>query len=96
MVNITRMKNYLMAKGMEAVLPMVSEYSPDTLIKMIEKLKDSAIKRMADNHQGDEATKNMRIEAANGFFEMAKENFLISVLRLRKNCVIIFSLIPCI
>ncbi|MHC4870614.1 MAG: radical SAM protein [Planctomycetota bacterium] len=72
MINIARMKNYLMAKGMEAVLPMLSEYSPDTLISMIEKLKDSAIKRMADNHQGDDATKNMRIEAANGFFEMAK------------------------
>jgi MoaA/NifB/PqqE/SkfB family radical SAM enzyme len=66
------MKNYLIGKGLESVVPALSNYSPDTLISMIEKLKDSAIERMAANHTGTEEAKQMRIEAANGFFEMAK------------------------
>lgn len=72
MIGFSDMKNYLIAKGLETLVPALSDYSPKTLTRMIERLKDSAIARMAKNHPGTDETRQMRIEAANGFFEMAK------------------------
>ena len=72
MISMSRMKSYLAAKGMENLLPMLSAHSPDTLVKVIGKLKDKAIERMAANHPGTDEALQMRIAAANGFFDMTK------------------------
>jgi MoaA/NifB/PqqE/SkfB family radical SAM enzyme len=66
------MKNYLAAKSMQALVPTLSDHSPKTLVKLIERLKTSAIERMAANHTGSDETRQTRIDAANGFFEMAR------------------------
>ncbi len=72
MVSLSRMKNYLVAKGMESVIPMLSSHSPDTLIAMIDRMRQHGISRMRQYHKGTPAELERRIEAANGFFEMAK------------------------
>ena len=72
MPSFSSMKKYLMAKGLEAILPRLSDYSPNTLIYVMDKLQTAAINRMVSNHKGDERTKDLRVEAARGFFEMAK------------------------
>jgi len=71
-VGISRMKNYLLGKGMQSLIPVLSQHSPDTLISMIDKLRRHGIERMTRCHQGTPEELQRRIEAANGFFEMAK------------------------
>jgi MoaA/NifB/PqqE/SkfB family radical SAM enzyme len=66
------MKNYLMAKGMEKLIPALSSHSPQTLVNMIDKLRAHGVERMKNNHQGTPEELERRVEAANGFFEMAK------------------------
>ncbi|MFH0911373.1 MAG: radical SAM protein [Planctomycetota bacterium] len=72
MASLSKMKQYLVAKGLEKLLPALSDYSPGTLVHLIEKLKDNAIARMAANHTGDDYTLQKRIDASEGFFQMAK------------------------
>jgi len=72
MASVQRMKSYLMAKGMHRLLPLLGDHSPGTLVRVIEALKDTAMRRMASNHTGDEYTLQKRLEASNGFFEMAR------------------------
>lgn len=72
MASLSKMKSYLLAKGMQSAVPLLSSSSPETLVKLIEMLKNSAVARMAANHEGDDETRQMRIDAANGFFEMAQ------------------------
>ena len=72
MPSLSSVKNYLLSKGLEALLPMFSDYSPETLVYVMDKLQTAAINHMVANHKGNDVTKMMRTEAARGFFEMAK------------------------
>ncbi len=72
MISLNRMKNFLLAKGMESVIPFLSDHSPATLIKMIERLRVEGLKRMRAAHRGSAADLERRVEAAHAFFEMAK------------------------
>ncbi len=74
MVSLATMKNYLITKGMQAALPLLSDYSPKTLIRFIEMMRTRGIERMKQYHRGSEHELARRIEAANAFFEMAKRN----------------------
>ena len=65
------MMRYLVAKALEIMIPVMSAISPSLLTRIIEVLKSRAIGRMARNHKGDDYTRQMRIEAADGFFKMA-------------------------
>ncbi len=72
MAGLSRMKNYLLGKGMESLVPMLSQHSPEALIRLIDKLRAHGIERMKAFHKGTPAELERRIEAANGFFQMAK------------------------
>ncbi|MBN2712741.1 MAG: radical SAM protein [Planctomycetes bacterium] len=72
MASLSRIKNYLLAKGLESVVPMLSSHSPSTLITAMDKLRQVGIKRMTEQHKGTPEELVMRIDAANAFFEMAK------------------------
>lgn len=74
MFSLSNVKNYLIAKGMQAALPLISDYSPDTLIRFIETMRTRGIERMKKFHKGSETELARRIEAANAFFQMAKRN----------------------
>ena len=63
MFNIKDVKNYLIAKGMQAALPLISDYSPGTLIKFIEKMRVRGIGRMREYHRGTPEELDRRIEA---------------------------------
>ena len=74
MFNFSKAKNFLLAKGMQAALPFLSDHSPETLVKFIDMLRRRGIERMKAYHKGTEAELARRIEGANGFFEMVKRN----------------------
>lgn len=66
------MKNFLMAKGMQSVIPLISKHSPDTLISMMDKMRVHGLTRMKNYHTGTPEELVRRVDAANSFFEMAK------------------------
>lgn len=74
MFNLGKMKNFLLAKGMEKALPFLSDHSPETLVKLIDVMRTRGIERMKAYHKGSETELARRIEGANGFFEMIKRN----------------------
>ena len=75
MANFSKMKSYLIGKGMSAFLPALSKHTPDLLISMMDKFSHSGIKRMSEQHQGTPEDLERRVDAARGFFEMAKRKF---------------------
>ncbi|MDR1535092.1 MAG: radical SAM protein [Planctomycetota bacterium] len=74
-MNIGKLGGYLAGKGMSAFLPVLSRHSPDLLLAMMDKLSQNGIKRMSEMHRGSAADLNRRVDAARGFFEMAKRTF---------------------
>ncbi len=75
MANVSRLKNYLVGKGMSAFLPALSKHTPELLLAMMDKLSKSGIKRMSEQHRGTPEDLERRVDAARGFFEMAKRTF---------------------
>ncbi len=75
MANISKLKNYLIGKGMSAFLPALSSYTPELLVSMMDKMSQAGIKRMTEQHKGTPEELERRIDAARGFFEMAKRKF---------------------
>ncbi|MCL2000681.1 MAG: radical SAM protein [Planctomycetes bacterium] len=75
MADLSRLKNYLLGKGMSAFLPVLSRHSPDLLIAMMDKLSQAGIKKMSEKHRGAPEDLERRVDAARGFFEMAKRTF---------------------
>ncbi len=75
MVKIGDLKNYLIGKGMSAFLPALSKHSPDTLIAMMDRFSKHGIKRMTEQHTGSAEDLERRVDAARGFFDMAKGAF---------------------
>jgi len=71
-ISLSRMKNFLVAKGLQQVLPLLSDYSPATLVAMIDRMRTYGIDRMIKYHKGTPEDLQRRIEAATAFFEMAK------------------------
>lgn len=91
MVSLARMKNFLVAKGLQSVIPLLSDYTPDALLRMVDCMRTYGIERMKKNHRGTEAELARRIEAANGFFEMTKRKInVLSPQTQRKLCYNIF------
>lgn len=74
MFDLKKVKNFLIAKGMQTALPLLSDYSPETLIKFIDMMRVRGIERMKAYHKGTEAELARRVEGANAFFEMVKRN----------------------
>ena len=74
MLNLGKMKNFLLAKGMQTALPFLSDHSPDTLIKLIDVMRKRGVERMKAYHKGTEQELARRVEGANAFFEMVKRN----------------------
>ncbi len=74
MFNVGKMKNFLVAKGMEKALPFLADHSPKTLIKLIDMMRVRGIERMKAYHKGTEQELARRVEGANAFFEMVKRN----------------------
>ena len=75
MDNFGKLGKYLIGKGMSAFLPALSRHSPELLIAMIDRLSRSGIKRMSEMHRGTAEDLERRVDAARGFFEMAKRTF---------------------
>ncbi|MDR0363162.1 MAG: radical SAM protein [Planctomycetota bacterium] len=75
MASISKIKNYLMGKGMAAFLPALSRHSPETLIAMMDRMSRVGIEKMTKEHKGTPEDLERRIDAARGFFEMAKRAF---------------------
>ena len=75
MANLSKIKSYLMGKGMSAFLPALSKHTPELLISMMDKMSHAGIKKMSEQHQGSAADLERRVDAARGFFEMAKRTF---------------------
>lgn len=75
MVSFSRMKNFLVAKGLQQVVPMLSDHSPDTLLKIIDTMRNYGTDRMRKNHRGTPEELGRRIEAATSFWDMAKRKF---------------------
>ncbi|MDR3211282.1 MAG: radical SAM protein [Planctomycetota bacterium] len=75
MLNVQRLANYLAAKGMSTLLPTLSKLSPDILIGIMDHLSRAGIKRMSEQHQGSPEELERRVDAARGFFDMAKRKF---------------------
>ncbi len=74
MFSFTKAAKFLAAKGMGAALPLLSDHSPNTLVKLIDMLSKRGIERMKAYHKGTEAELARRIEGAKAFFEMIKRN----------------------
>jgi len=72
--NIKKAASFLLAKGLQTAVPMLSDHSPATLVKFIDMLSKHGIERMKAYHKGTEAELARRIEGARGFFEMVKRN----------------------
>jgi MoaA/NifB/PqqE/SkfB family radical SAM enzyme len=75
MSNLEKLGKYLAAKGMSAFLPAMSRHSPELLVAMMDKLSRTGIKRMSEMHKGSAEDLERRVDAARGFFEMAKRTF---------------------
>ncbi len=75
MAGLNTLKNYLVGKGMSAFLPALSKHTPELLISMMDALSKHGIKRMSEQHTGSAADLERRIDAARGFFDMAKRKF---------------------
>ncbi len=75
MASINKMANYLVGKGMAAFLPALSKHTPDLLLSMMDKMSRTGIARMSEQHQGTPEELERRIDAARGFFNMAKHKF---------------------
>lgn len=72
MSTFSRMKNFLLAKGLQELVPLLSDYSPNALISLMDRMRAYGIERMKKYHRGTPEDLVRRIDAANGFFEMAK------------------------
>ncbi|MCC8109280.1 MAG: radical SAM protein [Planctomycetes bacterium] len=75
MANITTLKQYLVGRGMSTFLPVLSQHRPELLISMMDKFSVAGIKKMSEQHTGSSADLERRVDAARGFFEMAKRKF---------------------
>ncbi len=75
MASLGTLKNYLIGKGMSAFLPALSQHTPELLISMMDRMSAHGIRRMSEQHTGSEADLERRVDAARGFFEMAKRKF---------------------
>ncbi len=75
MASINTLKNYLLGKGMSAFLPALSRHTPELLISMMDKFSANGIAKMSAQHSGSAADLERRVDAARGFFEMAKRKF---------------------
>lgn len=75
MASINKLKNYLLGKGMQTFIPALSQHSPELLISMMDKFSKNGIERMTSQHRGTPAELERRVDAARGFFEMAKRKF---------------------
>ncbi len=75
MVKFAKLKNYLVGKGMETFVPALSKHSPELLISMMDRFSKAGIQRMVKAHAGSPEDLERRIDAARGFFEMAKRSF---------------------
>ena len=81
MSTLARMKNYLLAAGMETFLPVLTQWTPGALVGLIDQLRRRGIERMKGNHRGTPDELQRKVDAANAFFEMAKR----TLPRLSKN-----------
>ncbi len=75
MASLNTLKNYLVGKGMSAFLPALSQHTPDLLLSMMDRMSALGIRRMTEQHTGSAADLERRVDAARGFFEMAKRKF---------------------
>ncbi len=75
MASINKLKSYLLGKGMSTFLPALSQHTPELLISMMDRFSANGIRQMTANHKGTEAELERRVDAARGFFEMAKRKF---------------------
>lgn len=75
MADFATMKKYLLGKGMSTFLPALSKHAPDLLISMMDHLSKQGIARMKEKHTGSPEDLERRVDAARGFFEMAKRTF---------------------
>ncbi len=74
-MNLSRITSYMVGKGMSAFLPALSKHTPDVLLSLMDRLSNSGIKRMTEQHRGTPEELERRVDAARGFFEMAKRKF---------------------
>ncbi len=75
MASLSTLKSYLLGKGLEAFLPALSQHTPDLLVSMMDTMSRHGIKRMSEQHTGSAADLERRVDAARGFFDMAKRKF---------------------
>jgi len=74
MGSFAKMRNFLVAKGLQTFLPVLSKHTPDTLIALIDRLRQYGIERMRKFHKGPSDLLERKVDASNAFFEMAKRS----------------------
>ena len=81
MPSLSRMKNFLVAKGMRHLLPLLSDRAPGALTSLMDSMSARGIERMRKAHQGTPEELERRVRAARALFDMAKRQMP----RLSKN-----------
>ncbi len=75
MASITKLKSYLVGKGMSTFIPALSKHTPELLLSMMDRMSQAGIERMTEQHRGTPEELERRVDAARGFFKMAKHKF---------------------
>ena len=75
MTTLSKLRNYLVANGMATFIPVLAKHSPAALLSMMDRMSRIGIAKMSASHTGTPGDLERRVDAARGFFEMAKRTF---------------------